>query len=136
MSDLHQSFRRDRARPRAALFVKKIHDFAKRLRIGAIPQVRSFPPNGDESYLLELFEVMGKGGGRYAQFFLYFASDHSGWVRREKQTQDLQTGLGAKSREALSGATDESGIEFHASIIAEIWKKSSCYSFTGSFMRS
>ena len=94
MPDLHQSFGRDGPRAGAALFVEKIHDFAQRFGIGAVPQVSAIATNGDESDLLKLFEVMGKRGGGYAQFILYFAGDHSGGVRCEKETEDLQTGLG------------------------------------------
>ena len=104
---MNDGFGRHGATARAAFFVEKIHDFAQRAGVRGIPKIGAFAADVDEANLLELFEMVGKGGGWNAELFLDFAGDQAGRVGGEKETENLETRLGTESREAVGGARDE-----------------------------
>jgi hypothetical protein len=121
---LDNGFSGDGVGARAALFVKEIEDFAKRVRIRGIPEKSALAAHMDEAHLFELFQMMRKSGSGDAELFLNFAGDHSSGMGSQEQAENLEAGLGAESGEAVGGAGNEEWIgPLHVSIFAEIWKK-------------
>jgi hypothetical protein len=119
--DVDNGFFRDGAISRAAFVVEKTKHFAESVGAGRIPEKCAGAADANEADLAELFEMVRKGGGRDVEFILNFTSDHSGGVRGEKQTHNLQAGLGAESGEAIGRASNEEWVGLgHISIIAEI----------------
>jgi len=111
----------DGAISRAAFVVEKTQHFAESVGAGRIPEECASAADANEADLAELFEMVRKGGRRDVEFILNLTSDHSSGVRGQKQTHNLQTGLGAESGEAIGRAGNQEWIGFgHNSIIAEI----------------
>ena len=112
----------DGAISRAAFVVKKTKHFAESVGAGRIPEKCTRAAHANEADLAELFEMVRKGGRRDVEFILNFASNHSGGVRGEKHTHNLQTGFGAEGGEALRRAGNEEWINLgHILIVAEAW---------------
>jgi hypothetical protein len=119
--DVDDGFFGDDAISRAAFVVEKTQHFAESVGAGRIPEKCAGAADANEADLAELFEMVRKGGRRDVEFILNFTSDHSGGVRGQKQTHNLQTGLGAESGEAIGRAGNKERIGLgHISIIAEI----------------
>jgi len=111
----------DGAISRAAFVVEKTQHFAESVGAGRIPEKCASAADANEADLAELFEMVRKGRRRDVEFILNLTSDHSSGVRGQKQTHNLQTGLGAESGEAIGGAGNQEWIGFgYSSIIAEI----------------
>jgi hypothetical protein len=119
--DVDNGFFGDGAISRAAFVVEKTKHFAECVGAGRIPEKCAGAADANEADLAELFEMVRKSGRRDVEFILNFASDHSGGVSGEKQTHNLQAGLGAESGEAIGRAGNEECVGLgHISIIAEI----------------
>jgi hypothetical protein len=121
LRDVDNSFFGDGTISRAAFVVEKTKHFAESVGAGRIPEKCAGAADANEADLAKLFEMVRKGGGGDVEFILNFTRDHSGGVRGEQQTHNLQTGLGAESGEAIGRAGNEECIGLgHISIIAAI----------------
>jgi hypothetical protein len=119
---LDDRFCRNGAAARAALFIKKIHDFAEGIGVRGIPEIGALAAHMDEADLFQFFQVVRKSRSGNAKLFLHFAGNHAVGVSGKKETENLKARLRAKRGEAVGGACDEKGIGLpHISIIAEIW---------------
>ena len=84
-------------------------------------RISAFAPHVDKADLFQFFQVMRKGGSGNGEFLLDLAGNHALGMSGEEQTENLETGLGAKGGEAVGGAGNEKRIGLaHISIIAEI----------------
>jgi hypothetical protein len=118
---LDNGFGGDGASARAALLVKEIEHFAKRVGVRRIPKIGALAAHMDETHLFQLFQMVRKCGGGDAELLLDFTGDHSGGMGSQEQAKNLEAGLSAESGEAVGGAGDEEWIgSFHVSIFAEI----------------
>jgi hypothetical protein len=121
--DLDDGIDGNGAAARATLFVEKVHDFSQCVGISRVPQESALAAHFDKTDLFQFFQVVGKGGSGYREFFLDLAGNHSIGMSGKEQPENLEPKLGAESGEAVGGPGDQEGVGFaHSSIIAEIWK--------------
>src|SRR4029077_11816929 len=122
--NLHKIFRRDRAVPRAALFVKESQHLAQCVCVRRIPKKRSRPSHIHQPHLPQFLQVMRQRRRGNPQLFLNLPRHHPGRVRREQQAHNLQPRFRPNGGKAVCAASDNERIGFfHISIVAEIRKR-------------
>ena len=99
-------FRGDRPVAGAAFGVEEAEEFLKGISVGGVPEVGAFAPDADEAFVLELFEMVGKGGAGDAEFGADFTDGEAIGMGGEEEAENAEAGFGAHGGEHVGEAGD------------------------------